>query len=780
MLAQFLLAQTQPSIDSLLVGTPIGSSSLGLANAFDGDFDTYFKASASSHGWVGLDLGTNAEGKDRRCVITRIGWVSRIDNYATLGLFEGANTPDFTDAVPLYLTPENGSGSAWNEVEVHVSRSFRYLRYVGPNGQYCRITDLRFFGYESEGNDSLFYQPTNLPVVSIHTTTGKDPQNKTTEVPAYISVTHRNGIKHFDMDCTVRYRGNGSYQFPKKGYRIKLAEKHKMAGSPAKAKKWTLIPSYGDKTLMRNILAFDVSRRMEMAYSPFCQPVDVFVNGEYKGNFELCDQLTVDKHRVNVTEIKADEPIDDETLTGGYLFEIDANFNASQGDVGFHSARAGKSITIKSPSNEAYTTQHKEWLRRYFDEMEKYIYQRKYEKYRQYLDIESFVRYFLINEYCANTDTFWEMYLYKDRNDSLIHSGPVWDVDLGFDNDNRTHYALWSDEWLYAIDSYYNWQWQSSSCYSDMRTVVGYIVQNEQVKQRLSEVWAYYRASGAMNADSLQSLLEDTRSLLYASQRLNFKRWNILNHQEHQNFQALGSYDKEVDYVKNFLSRRIDWMDRRTDISATDLTLTLPESGWTTLYLPTAFTVPEGLTLFQVSEEPTAQIPLRLDTTDVAQANRPYLLHGEPGTYSLLQAQERSFNAPALLSQSLGLLTGTRSGTNAPIGTYTLQTDDEGQIGFQRVSDTRTFVAPRNAYLSPAIADGPSFLPLSDVMSIQGIHTDDTTSDAPLRIYSLSGTLLLTLPDTSFTPSDLRQHLSPGLYLLQTSDTGEAKKIWIK
>lgn len=775
-ITQLLFAQT----DSLLVGTPIGTNSASAANAFDGNFGTYYKASTASYGWVGLDLGTLPDGQDRRCVITRLGWVSRVGNYATLGLIEGANTPDFSDAVPLYLIPESGSGTEWNDVEVPVSRAFRYLRYVSPLNQYCRITDLRFFGYESEGSDSLFYQPTNLPVISIHTHSGKEPQDKVTEIPATISVSHRDGTKHFDMECTVRYRGNGSYQFPKKGYRIKLAEKHKMAGSPAKAKKWTLIPSYGDKTLMRNILAFDVSRRMEMAYTPFCQPVDVFVNGEYKGNFELCDQLTVDKQRVNITEIKADEPIDDETLSGGYLFEIDANYNSSQGDVGFHSARAGKSINVKSPDKDAFSLQHKSWLRRYFDDMESFIYQRNYEAYSRYLDIESFLRYFLINEYCSNTDTFWEMYLYKDRNDSLIHSGPVWDVDLGFDNDNRTHQCLWNSYWLYSMDTYYNWQWQGSSCYSDMRTVVGYILQNQHVKQRLAEIWAYYRASGAMHAAQLEAVLEETRELLYASQHLNFKRWNILNQQVHQNYQALGSYDNEVDYVKAFLSKRISWMDHRAGINATTLTLTLPESRWTTLFVPTAFTVPEGLTLYQVTPGTEAEQPLGLLAVSVAQANRPYLLYGEPGTYTLLRNDELSFDTPATDGDTLGLLTGSRYATNAPLGSYYLQTNADGQIGFQRVTTNNVSLTAKSAYLTLTdAASFPSFIPLSESLSIEGL-TPDAPFDAQLRIYSLSGALLLTLPDAALTPADLRQYLSPGLYLLQTSDTSDPKKIWVE
>lgn len=778
LLCQSLMAQT----DSVLIGTHIGARASTANNSidavFDDDLSTYYKAFSPSNGWVGIDLGTDEQGNDRRCVVTQISWISRIGDYATLGLFEGANTPNFQDAVPLYLTPLSGFGDEWNYAQVQVSRAFRYLRYVGPNGQYCRLTELRFYGHEANGTDDQFYQPTNLPVISVHTETGKDPQNKTTEVPATLSLIREDGTKIFSADCSIRYRGNGSYGLAKKGYRIKLAEKHRLAGSPAKAKKWTLIPSYGDKTLMRNMLSYDISRRMEMPYTTFCQPVDVFVNGEYKGNFQLCDQLTVDKDRVNITEIKGNEPDNDETISGGYLFEVDANFNAAEGDVGFKSSRAGKNVNIKSPSDSVLTTRRINWLKQYFDKMEGLIYQHNFSDrgYRQYLDLETFVRYFLVNEYCGNTDTFWEMYLYKDRNDSLIYSGPVWDMDLTFDNDNRTHYALWKDTWLYALDTWDGYRWQGSSYYSDMRTVVNHLMADSQLKQRIAEVWAYYRATGQMNPAELEARVEEYRTLLNASQKLNFKRWPILSSQVHQNFQALGSYDREVDFVKSYISKRFSWLDKRADVTVAGMSLTIPESGWATVYLPTAFRVPQAVTLFSVSAGNDG-VSLQLDTVLTAQPNRPYLMHGQPGRYSIFVSDQQAYSAPAADLQSLGLLTGSTTDRLVPVGSYVLATDAEGQVGFQRVTSADERMAAKTAYLTlPADLDLPDFYPLDQPEGIRQVG-EDMADYSPVRIYSLSGALLLTLPDGHYSTSDLRRQLGSGVYLLQLSN--RKQKIWL-
>ena len=165
-----------------LTGTPIGSTNIDYntgnpsetvntaAHAFDGDYGTYFASMERSRTWVGLDLGTAH-------VITRVGWCPR-DGFPAriqLGVFEGSNSADFLDAVPLYLIPDAGINRAMQYADVPVTRGFRYVRYVGPSDVRCNIAELEFYGYEGEGKDSLWYQVTNLPTVSIHTEAGYDP-----------------------------------------------------------------------------------------------------------------------------------------------------------------------------------------------------------------------------------------------------------------------------------------------------------------------------------------------------------------------------------------------------------------------------------------------------------------------------------------------------------------------------------------------------------------------------------------------------------------------------
>ncbi|MBR6304517.1 MAG: CotH kinase family protein, partial [Paludibacteraceae bacterium] len=254
--------------DDLLTGTPI-----------------------SGDGWRGLDLGTPH-------VITIVGWNPMSSTTAELGLFEGANRPDFLDAIPLYIHEGASIANQMNYARVQCSRGVRYVRYLKSaiKGEY-KIQALEFYGDAGAGDDSHLYQLTNLPTVVIHTKDNQAPYDKEHEIDCFISIISNNGQTILSDSATIRERGNASRNFPKKPYRIKFAKKHQVLGSPANAKKWTLINNYGDKTLMRNQLAFELSRRFGMPYTPFCAYVDVVLNGDYKGSYQLCDQIEVRKNR---------------------------------------------------------------------------------------------------------------------------------------------------------------------------------------------------------------------------------------------------------------------------------------------------------------------------------------------------------------------------------------------------------------------------------------------------------------------------------------------------
>ena len=527
------------------------------ANAFDGNLSTFVATYETSHTWVGLDLGSPH-------IITRVGWSPRDDSegpkHVVLGIFEGSNREDFMDAVPLYMITEEGAIGVMSYAAVRVSRGFRYVRWCGPADSRCNIAELEFHGYEGVGNDSRFYQLTNLPTLSYHTYSGIEPYDKVHELESEMCLIYDGGTHIQEYPILARERGNGSrYElFKKRPYRIKFNDgqsHHMLKGSPlespSKAKKWTLLPNWREKTLIRNNIAFEMSRRLGLRYTPWIQNVDVIVNGEYKGNYQLCDQVTVDPNRVDITELLSSD-IEDPLITGGYLLEI-----TNPGEQYHFSSNHGLPVDIKSPDENDIVSQQFAYIRDAFNEMESRLWATYYtdpdEGYRSRLDLESFLRYFLVGEFAGNHDAMWSLYLYKEREDDLFHFGPVWDFDLSMDNDQRSYPVNGKPDWLYNY----------GSAVSGIRSFVSRILSDPYAGEMLSSIWADMRKSKAFSVDSLWAYVDSLGVVMDESQTLNFTRWDNLGQLLTLQQFAPGTYQGELDIVKNYLKERIDWIDNK-------------------------------------------------------------------------------------------------------------------------------------------------------------------------------------------------------------------------
>ena len=549
----FMMSLLTPTYgDDLLKGTVIGTTECvnyqnnaktttinTRENAFDGDLNTFFASWDRSYTWTGLDLG-------EAHVITRVGWSPRNDGLGEqrvlLGVFEGANREDFMDALPLYVIPEKGKIGTMSYADVPCSRGFRYVRYIGPADARCNIAELEFYGHPGTGDDSRFYQVTNLPTVYIHTLNDEIPYDKEHQIVSQLTIISDDGTKLLSEPGTTRERGNASREFPKKPWRIKFDKKQNVLDAPAKAKKWTLINNYGDKTLMRNLLAFELSKRMGMTYTPYGTAVDVLLNGEYKGCYQLCDQVTINKNRVNITEMTPEDN-QGSALTGGYLIEVDAYANKEKS---WFNSKKGNPVTIKSPDEDEITANQKQYIYNFFNMMEN--------QWSTYLDVNSFLRHFLVGELSGNTDTYWSVFMYKDRDEDLLHVGPVWDFDLAFNNDQRIYPVNNKSDYIYR---------SGGSCAGKMKEFVdNIVVRDAAAKRQLLAIWDEARQSG-LTEENMVAFIDRWEAELQQSQRLNFLRWPILNQRVHQNPPTKGSFQAEVEVLRTYMKERFAWMDKK-------------------------------------------------------------------------------------------------------------------------------------------------------------------------------------------------------------------------
>ena len=505
-------------------------------NVFDGDFETFFASWDRSGSWVGLDLGS-------KHVINKIGYSPRItqEHRVQLAVIEGANEPDFSDAIPIHMIKDRADSRVMHYEDVDCSRGFRYVRYVSPNDVRCNLAELEFYGYEGDGDDSRLYQITNLPTVVINTYGMQEIVSKEDELSSNVYIISKDGTDILSTTETgVRGRGNASWlYFPKKPYRLKFKSKQSPLDAPASAKKWTLISNYSDKTLMRNILAYEVSRAAGQAYTPYIHPVDLVVNGEYKGCYQLCDQVEAASDRVPAKD--------------GYLIEVD--HYAYDEEVMFTSAN-GTPVTIKHPDEDDITQEQWDYIEGFYNKMENSVLSLNFldeEKgYRNYLDMESFLRNFIVGEFCGNPDMLWSVYMYKDAADGKLFVGPTWDHDLSFDNDYTSHPINDLGDYVFCT--------KGRAASDAIRRVTEKIVkQDPEAKKLLLELWTEAYDAGIKD---LPQYLDKTYLLLKESQELNFKRWPVLGEKVHMNFQALGSYDAEVQFVRRTITDRLVEFDK--------------------------------------------------------------------------------------------------------------------------------------------------------------------------------------------------------------------------
>ena len=520
------------------------------ANVFDGDLTNTFATCSPSGGWVGLDLG-------EPCVITKVAFCPRPGQAQAmlLGVFEGANNPDFGDAIPLYLINQTPSQNSLTFQPITCSKGYRYVRYVGPSNANCNVAEIEFHGYKAVGDNSNIPQTTNLPTVIIHTTNAQDIVNKDLYIKGIVSIISDNGTKIYTDSLDIKGRGNASWNFPKKPYKLKLYNKVSLLGLQAKEKTWTLINNYGDKTLMRNLLADDLSKKLEMPYTPAARSVDVFLNGEYKGNYQLSDQVEVATGRVDVEKLKTTD-ITLPNLGGGYLIEMDAY--AYQEISWFTSILESVPVTIHNPKDDEIVPAQSAFIKSHFEKMEAALFAVNYtdvtDGFRKYIDTETFLRHFLVGEMSGNTDTYWSTYMYKKRNEDKFYFGPSWDFDIAYENDYRTYPINNNSEWIYST---------TGSAATGVREIVNRIFSDQAILAQLKNIYASYRNRAIINEGSLLQVIDDNAALLDQSQKLNFMRWDILGTQVHMNPQVLYTYSAEVANVRNFVKNRLIWMDKK-------------------------------------------------------------------------------------------------------------------------------------------------------------------------------------------------------------------------
>ena len=379
---------------------------------------------------------------------------------------------------------------------------------------------------------------TGLPVLWIETEDRAPVESKEEYITARFrlaeDVATRSSGDVMEMTGLIRGRGNTTWKLmPKKSYRLKLDEKASLLGEPAD-RSWVLLANYADKTMLRNATALRMGYMSNLDYTPRSHFVEVIFNGHYDGTYQLCEHLKVAHHRVDVGD-------------DGFLMEIDSRATTEADSVKIKVGHIASPICIKDPDvaldSEAYR-----FAARFLAKADSALFSDGFTDpetgWRRYLDMDSFVDWYLVNEIARNNDAvFFSSCFMNLRRDGTAEGGtlcmgPLWDFDIAFGNVNYNDNYEPEGFWIKTVPWYAR------------------LMQDPAFAARVRERFAWFYDH---RNDILDGINQDARYLRRAVEE-NENRWGTFYEIIWQNHDVWGNYQNEVQYMKSWFISRMDWL----------------------------------------------------------------------------------------------------------------------------------------------------------------------------------------------------------------------------
>lgn len=344
--------------------------------------------------------------------------------------------------------------------------------YHGPNVS----TPIYFLprNYEGEMPGVVVPKPAGmsgtLPILYINVYTGDEGSPKTTLNNEIIdpNLRHKNyfsnaeywldmnGVDWMDgakslgsaenpLPLEIKGRGNWTLRgFVKKPFKLKLGKKAKMLGL-TNSKHFALLAHADDNAgYLRNFVGFNLGKNMGLPWTPQQQPVEVVINGNYRGLYFLTESIRIDEDRINIVEGN-DYDNDMANATGGYVIEFDnyrddAAWERSDGNAVWHDGH-NFPVYLTPDTPETYSDVQRTFIHEQFNKMHDLVGAHNSELW-SYLDLDDAVRYYLVEELISHYEAYHgSTYLFRDRGeDQKWHFSPLWDCGHAFEGGTRNYF----------------------------------------------------------------------------------------------------------------------------------------------------------------------------------------------------------------------------------------------------------------------------------------------------------------------------------------------------
>ena len=422
------------------------------------------------------------------------------------------------------------------------------------------VSGAKFTFYIGTGVGSLFVQTSKG--LSYVESNKNNRDNK-----AKIAIVNENGVTEYcdtaETSSEIKGRGNATWGYRKKPYQIKLSAKTAILGMD-KAKTWILLANYTDQSALHNALAFELGGDLGVPYNIEYNFVNLYIDGEYRGLYMICEKVQIDGNRIDISELEKDNELANpdvdlstlsqktvtsgtifknsilksytytvgvkspEDITGGYLVELD-NIRGSSEPSRF-TTKNGNTYVVKSP--EFASKEEMEYIASLFADMEEAVYSetgynKKGKHYTEYIDIESFAAVYTVQELLKNWDAYISsMFFYKDKDGAdgtaKIYCGPVWDMDntLGNINFNKE----------FGTDTAYLWA-QNGVFQNYHRGLAAPLMKHYEFASAVATIYgtAYDKTKEYLSAGGW---FEQSVEKIYSSVMMDRTRWKMYDEKE--------------------------------------------------------------------------------------------------------------------------------------------------------------------------------------------------------------------------------------------------------
>lgn len=402
---------------------------------------------------------------------------------------------------------------------------------------------------------------TSLPVVFIDTYNAQI--TKENKIWSQVAVKNRpvegkvNSILEVPdvaLDAMIKYRGASSYsQFDKKQYRIKFYQDINASNDKDYAflgmgenSEWILNGPFLDKTLMRNKLVYDLGREI-FEWAPDTRYCELFVNGEYQGVYLAVEPVSNGVSRLRLEKYGL--------LSGqtAYIVKRDrVGTEVEALDVfGKLAGYTSNELYVEYPSSNKLTNMQKEWIAKDISEFEKALYLNDFSNrdlgYEKYIDVDSFVDYFILNEVVMNHDAGnLSTYAYKALGGKLKLA--IWDYNNCYDN----------------------YQWFTSN-FEGFETVNGAwfsrLVQDRNFIDKVVQRYRQLRCN-TLSEEHMLSLLDQYQEELGEAINRNYAVWGysfglnlLVGQNKDGTSRDISSYEEAVEQLERAIHVRFEYLD---------------------------------------------------------------------------------------------------------------------------------------------------------------------------------------------------------------------------